>query len=84
LLVLLKFAFFSDDRDSDSDSSDSDEDDTAELMAELARIKAERAAEAIRKVWLFILNTDKMGCCFLWKNIAYQEMLYECIENKET
>nr|CAG4635843.1 EOG090X0IT3 [Artemia franciscana] len=38
-----------DDRDSDSDSSDSDEDDTAELMAELARIKAERAAEAIRK-----------------------------------
>ncbi|KDD75085.1 Cwf15/Cwc15 cell cycle control protein [Helicosporidium sp. ATCC 50920] len=34
---------------SSSDESDSDEDEEAELMAELARIKAERAAEASRK-----------------------------------
>ena len=37
----------SDDDDDDADDDD-DEDDTAELMAELARIKKERAAEAAR------------------------------------
>uniref|UniRef100_T1IZQ4 Uncharacterized protein n=1 Tax=Strigamia maritima TaxID=126957 RepID=T1IZQ4_STRMM len=35
--------------DDDDDSSDSDEDTTAELMAELNRIKKERAAEQLRK-----------------------------------
>ena len=34
--------------DDDDDDEDDDEDDTAELMAELARIKRERAAEAAR------------------------------------
>lgn len=34
--------------DDDNDDDDDDEDDTAELMAELARIKRERAAEAAR------------------------------------
>ena len=34
--------------DDDDDDDDDDEDDTAELMAELARIKKERAAEAAR------------------------------------
>lgn len=34
----------------DSDEGDSD-DDTAQLLAELARIKKERAAEQARKVW---------------------------------
>ncbi|CAF0892020.1 unnamed protein product [Adineta ricciae] len=34
--------------DDDDDDDDDDEDDTAELMAELARIKNERAAEAAR------------------------------------
>jgi len=34
--------------DDDNDDDDDDEDDTAELMAELARIKKERAAEAAR------------------------------------
>ncbi|XP_059476742.1 protein CWC15 homolog [Neocloeon triangulifer] len=35
--------------DDDSDASDSDEDDTAQLLAELNRIKKERAAENTRK-----------------------------------
>nr|CAG4648391.1 EOG090X0IT3 [Moina brachiata]SVE93374.1 EOG090X0IT3 [Moina brachiata] len=35
--------------DSDDSNDDDDEDDTAELMAELQRIKAERAAEMARK-----------------------------------
>ena len=39
------------DENSDSDSSD-DEDDTAELMAELARIKKERQQEIMEKVGL--------------------------------
>jgi protein CWC15 len=34
--------------DDENDNDDDDEDDTAELMAELARIKRERAAEAAR------------------------------------
>ena len=34
--------------DDDEDDDDEEEDDTAELMAELARIKKERAAEAAR------------------------------------
>jgi len=39
-----------DDSDSDSDSDlDSDEDDTAALLAELERVKSERAAEASRR-----------------------------------
>lgn len=37
-----------DDEEDDEDDEDDDEDDTAELMAELARIKKERAAEAAR------------------------------------
>lgn len=36
------------DEDDDDDNDDDEEDDTAELMAELARIKRERAAEAAR------------------------------------
>jgi protein CWC15 len=36
------------DDDENDDEEDDDEDDTAELMAELARIKKERAAEAAR------------------------------------
>jgi len=35
--------------DDDDDSDDSDEDDTAELMAELTRIKKERAAESAKR-----------------------------------
>lgn len=38
--------------DSDDSNDEEDEDDTAELMAELQRIKAERAAEMARKVSL--------------------------------
>ncbi|XP_014670004.1 PREDICTED: spliceosome-associated protein CWC15 homolog [Priapulus caudatus] len=38
-----------DDEDEDVDSDESDEDDTAELMAELNRIKKERAAEQSRR-----------------------------------
>jgi len=34
----------------DSDASDSDEDDTAQLLAELTRIKKERAQESAKKV----------------------------------
>ncbi len=36
--------------DSDSDEAEDNDDDTAELMAELQKIKAERAAEMARKV----------------------------------
>ena len=38
-----------DDDDDDDDDDDSDEDDTAELMAELQRIKKERASEKSKK-----------------------------------
>ena len=38
-----------DDDDSDDDDSDDDEDDTAALLAELERIKKERAADAARR-----------------------------------
>ncbi|CAH1780903.1 unnamed protein product [Owenia fusiformis] len=38
-----------DDSDASSDDDDDDEDDTAELLAELSKIKKERAAEVIRK-----------------------------------
>ena len=40
------------DEDSEDSSDEEDEDDTAELMAELQRIKTERAAEMARKVTL--------------------------------
>ncbi|CAF3463094.1 unnamed protein product [Rotaria sp. Silwood1] len=40
--------FASNENDDDDDEDDDDEDDTAELMAELARIKKERAVEAAR------------------------------------
>ena len=38
------------DDEDDDDDDDSDEDDTAELLAELQKIKKERAAEEARKV----------------------------------
>ena len=38
------------DEDSDDSTDSEDEDDTAELMAELQRIKAERASEIAKKV----------------------------------
>ena len=38
-----------DDDDDDSEDSDDSDDDTAELMAELQKIKRERAAEAAKK-----------------------------------
>jgi hypothetical protein len=41
--------------DDDSDASDSDEDDTAQLLAELNRIKKERAQENSKKAWSIIV-----------------------------
>lgn len=40
--------------DSDESNDEEDDDDTAELMAELQRIKAERAAEMARKVRILV------------------------------
>ena len=48
--------------DEDSDDGDS-EDDTAALMAELARIRKERAADQIRKVisiFFYSLSSDSL------------------------
>ncbi len=50
--------------ESDDSVDEEDEDDTAELMAELQRIKAERAADLAKKViqsFFFLLNPE----CFL-------------------
>ena len=44
----------------DDDDDDDDEDDTAELMAELARIKRERAAEAARVEELKRVEEEKI------------------------
>jgi protein CWC15 len=46
--------------DDDDDDDDDDEDDTAELMAELARIKKERAADAARADQLKRVEEEKI------------------------
>ena len=57
----------------EDDSEDSDEseeeDDTAELMAELQRIKAERAAEVARKVSIFSLKSLNYSISVLMSSI---------------
>lgn len=77
--------------DSSSDESDSDEDDTAALMAELDRIKKERAAEKAekeaqeeeRQVFLIfvheitsILGTSTTGKYFTCKSIIERRNTY--------
>ena len=44
-----------DDSDEDSDDSDSDDDDTAALMAELQKIKREKAADEQEKVCMMLM-----------------------------
>lgn len=46
--------------ESEDSSDDEEEDDTAELMAELQKIKAERAAELAKKV--NVMNMVSTGC----------------------
>jgi hypothetical protein len=56
LHVELQFCF--------SDEDDDDDDDTEALMAELERIKKERAEENLRKVCCFILSTSVKAIYF--------------------
>jgi hypothetical protein len=58
--------------DSDSDSGDSD-DDTAMLMAELQKIKAEKAMEEAEKVCIFALKTT---CNYIFLFQEYQVFTY--------
>ena len=51
--------------ESDDSVDEEDEDDTAELMAELQRIKAERAAELAKKVWHLIVKFRNMYFMFV-------------------
>lgn len=53
------------DEDNESES-ESDDDDTAELLAELAKIKKERAAEAAQKVLIWLLCE-----VYIWKSFFY-------------
>lgn len=53
---------FENDGSDDSDNSDDDDEETAELLAELQRIKKERAEELLKKVFIYnkdILNRKK-------------------------
>ncbi len=62
--------------DSDSDSGDSD-DDTAMLMAELQKIKAEKAMEEAEKVCIFALkNTCNYMFNYIFLFQEYQVFTY--------
>jgi Cwf15/Cwc15 cell cycle control protein len=56
--LVLKSMIILIDSDEDDDDSDDDDDDTEALMAELERIKKERAEEKLRKV-----NFTLLHCC---------------------
>lgn len=58
----------------DDSESDSDEDDTAALMAELQRIRKERAAEQAKEVKLVYSNHNYLYCLFIYLFIHYSPL----------
>lgn len=55
-----------------------DEDDTAELLAELQRIKKERAQEEARKVGFPLLTSKNMIWAKIWLPFFVCKMLHFC------